>query len=192
MNEVLKTVDGEIVDPKIPRYEHEINSIYVTSTNTNPKEKLGYGEWELIKKEFQEKYDALADNFDKYLTVGANTTCTGIRFRYSGTTVHLVLSFDYKGSIGENTITLATLNFENLGFTNTGYAHNIPASADTGDAVVLVGLSGAGALTTRDVISRAGSSSINNPSISTDFVLVLTKDLMKDEYCDKFFWKRIS
>ena len=192
-----------------------VGNVLITSTNENPSTYLG-GTWELIDKGFKNSGSTVM--FDKY--VGDETYYGAENYisRYSihcfdkmrvicfrsQSTVRLRIelylkkgvSFD-DGGVPE----AALLDFSDFGFTNLPVSYNyIPCYTDRlSGKGLLMNILGNGTVRIDDILV---DDHISNPelvvpsdhreALNIDITTPILIEDMMDNYCDKFYWKRIK
>jgi hypothetical protein len=169
-----------------------IGSVIITSTNTNPSDRLG-GTWELIDKEFsmlatyKTNSEYISLNDDKVSNVYFGFTRTGHTF---------VVQIQYTTlvEIGEDTVELGTLNFEKMGISRFLQSTQFVGVSDNANAVVNQYLHATtGVLSTRDIIDRdAGGTIPNGSTVNLSVTINVPHTYMLDEKCDRFYWKRTA
>lgn len=190
-------------------------NVLITSTNRNPTEYLG-GTWELIDKGFRNNSSSVI--FDKYVGDGNYYGAENYKSSYSihcfdkmqvncfrsQSTVRLRIEFYLKkgesfDDAGVNTAAL--LDFSDFGFTNLPVSYNyIPCYTDrlNGEGL-LMNILGDGTVRIDDILvdDRKSNPKLVVPSdhheaINIDITTPIRIEHMMDDYCDKFYWKRIK
>lgn len=200
--------------------QNELNAyvagnVLITSTNRNPAEYLG-GTWQLIDKGFRHNYSNVT--FDKYVGDDIYYGADGYKSCYSKycfekmevfclrshSTVRLRINFYLKEGatfydIGASRA--ASLDFSDFGFTNLGAAYNdIPCYTDTLNAKgLLMTILYDGIVRIDDILVDNHTSnsplvvpSTHNEALSIDITTPISIEHMLDDFCDKFYWKRIK
>lgn len=201
--------------------QNELNAyvagnVLITSTNRNPKEYLG-GNWELIDKGFKHNHSNVT--FDKYVGDENYYGADGYQSCYSKhyfekmevfclrshSTVRLRIFFYLKkGAIFDDggVQKAAVLDFSDFGFTNLPVSYNyIPCYTDVLDAKgLLMTIWNDGLVRIYDILvdNHTNNSQLVVPStagdvmLSIDITTPIRIDNMIDDFCDKFYWKRIK
>lgn len=173
---------------EMPQTIQPIGSVYITSTNENPSSYLG-GTWELIDKEYASIYGS---NKDTYWTSNDNATLNSIYIIRGGHSITIGMNIIANVNLSDTTVTLGTLNFEELGITNTIFSKRMIALSDDGNTTLMAGLHyTSGAVTITDVFND-NHSFPSGTAFSLHFELVAHKNYMVDSKCNKFYWKRTS
>lgn len=200
--------------------QNELNAyvagnVLITSTNRNPKEYLG-GTWELIDKGFKHNHSNVT--FDKYVGDENYYGADGYQSCYSKycfkkmevyclrshSTVRLRINFYLRESeifddVGVQAA--AILDFSDFGFANLGAAYqNIPCYTDALNAKgLLMTLGYDGTVRIDDILvdNHTSNSQLVVPStrdvmLSIDITTPIKFNYMMDDFCDKFYWKRIK
>lgn len=228
-------VKGKVNAPSL----HPVNSIFITSDRTNPKDIFGYGEWTLIDKLFKNAYNNFSGENDaskKIFQPTARNAAGDWRFKKDsnyrvgyirqGHSIRLRIGGTPSTQWEYGTdITLGVVNFKNLGANGIATSFgNHPGGNQANHSVMLADLyngdsksnpkeyttyengkkvtkktqGGEGALVRKDIIRYAyqgggpAGTTITDGPVYWDFSIVVPQDLMIDDYCDKFFWKRIK
>ncbi len=158
----------------------------------NPSTLFG-GEWELFDKGFKtgvtvKKYGA-TDCLSSYEVIsirGGNS----VRFRINLTT---------SKEINDNSFVLANINLADHGLFNDengyfpyGYLGGV-AMSDGGQSVIQIELGAGGELKTNDVINDDNKHNMPaNSNFKFECTVIATPSQMLDEFCDKFYWRRIA
>lgn len=179
---------------QVPTFEsvYPIGSVYCSSTNNNPSEIYG-GEWELIDKGFKTGTLDIEQGVTEYLsTFDVSSVRTGqiVRFR-----LHLTTAKE----IADSSVTLGTVDLGAHGLLETNESYFLygifggVAISDGGNATITYDFNNTGVLEINDCLNvdgthvlPAGSSFYINAVVST------SQSRMSDEFCDKFYWKRIA
>lgn len=164
----------------------DIGAIYITSTNTNPSEKLG-GTWELIDKEFKkEKGENTGFNFNT-----TNTKDGNFYYTKSGHSINLEISYKNKVATGDAILEIGTIDFEALGITRLANRIYNCGYSDTGNSIIMFVIAPTnGVLQVVDIVGEASNSANNSYNFFTCETIPF--NYMLDSACDKFYWKRIS
>ena len=200
--------------------QNELNAyvagnVLITSTNRNPKEYLG-GNWELIDKSFKHNHSEVT--FDKYVGDENYYGADGYKSCYSKhyfekmevfclrsqSTVRLRIFFYLKEGYSFDDVGVqeaALLNFSDFGFTNLPVSYNnIPCYTDALNAKGLLMTIWYDGIVRIDDILVDNHTSNSQLVVPSDRDAVLTIDIttpiklnyMMDDFCDKFYWKRIK
>ena len=190
-------------------------NVLITSTNRNPAEYLG-GTWELIDKGFKHNHSNVT--FDKYVGDEDYYGADGYQSCYSKycfekmevfclrshSTVRLRINFYLKkGAIFDDVGAsgAAVLHFSDFGFTTLGAAYNdIPCYTDTLNAKgLLMTILHDGIVRIDDILvdnptsnSQLVVPSTHDEALSIDITTPISLEHMLDDFCDKFYWKRIK
>lgn len=189
--------------------EHPIGSIWIGGKNDvpivdwdsdetipagpiNPSTLFG-GEWELFDKGFKTgvtvKTYGATDCLSSYEVIsirGGNS----VRFRINLTT---------SKEINDNSFVLANINLADHGLFNDGngyfpygYLGGV-AMSDGGQSVIQIELGAGGELKTNDVINDDNKHNMPaNSNFKFECTVIATPSQMLDEFCDKFYWRRIG
>lgn len=188
-----------------------VGNVLVTSTNENPSKYLG-GTWELIDKGFKNTwgnitYDSYIGDENYYGATGYGSEYTihalnkmRINFQRSGNTVRLRIDCFLKpGSLWDDhgKPSLAHIDFEDFGFKQLhyGFFYMTLYNDQTQSVGFLMSLLNNGTLSQADIIGAARQITIPQnfvDPISFDFTAPLDFNDMLDDFCDKFYWKRIK
>ncbi len=169
---------------------HPVGSVLTTATNTNPAEKLG-GTWELVDKAFKEKYITLSSSF------WTNTNATIGELSNVLLTDHSMairLNLTTTAEITDEAIDLGKLDLTACGITELSYAvfYN-PVISDLGNCVMNYRMLQDGVISIHEVININGAHTM---PAGSDFFINLVQPIryekMLDDFCDKFYWKRIA
>lgn len=166
-------------------YEHPVGSVVITATNSNPSSKLG-GTWALIDQEFSSKASTKG-GFNMNTTNCSNNSCYWCR---AGHNITFELNFTPKKDVEDSTLEMGTIDCDKLGITRFTSTYRIMGYTDGGNCGVMLDVTTAGVVTTRDIIPDPYVSSGQN--IVATFSATIHKDYMIDSACDKFYWKRTA
>lgn len=171
---------------------YPIGSVYCNSTNTNPSEKLG-GTWELIDKGFKAGTTETTQDATEYLSTFNIASVRG------GNTIRLRINVTTAKDIGETTVNLGTVDLAKHGLIkdSTGFfpytVYGSVAMSDGANAVILVYFTSNGVIQIADSFTSAGVHTLpSGTPFYINVVLPVTPSQMLDEFCDKFYWKRIA
>lgn len=168
----------------------QIGDIVITSTNENPSSRLG-GTWELFDKEFSYK----GGTFDNCFTSNtSNVKSYDFKFVRSGHNIFIRLNVVNKVALTDTTIDLGKFNWEVLGFRSLYYGmFELVGASDGGQALVMARIQASGEMTTTDVHNINGSHNIGAGSVTYwNFSYPIHYEVMLDEACDKFYWKKTA
>lgn len=172
--------------------------VVCTSTNVNPSTMLG-GEWELIDKELKNikyKNDDIIDvNYDNCTLVDATAYTAGHN-------IHISLYFRILKEIKDETINFGKLKLNNLGISKLAFQINTIFLSDGGNSIAFMEIPSSGEINSSDVISRntvndtikttyVDNGKTNKTNIYGEINSIVVSDHMLDEFCGKFFWKKL-
>lgn len=164
--------------------------IIVTSRKFNPSNYLG-GEWELIDKEF-EPYR----NSDEDVSINSsNTSSASVVVVRQGHTVMLRVEFENKVSLDDSTHDILTFKQSTFGAKDSDiyWQRYFIGQTDGGNGLLNMYLTSDRVLSVRDVVTKASNGTI--ASGNTCMVTInweIPYDYMDDDYCNKFYWKKVS
>lgn len=169
--------------------EKPIESVIITSTNENPSSIYG-GTWELVDKEYKCEFINGSDLF----TLSENATSCDSNALLSGHTVRLRMTIVNSVELADTSVILGNINFDKIGVKTIGYTmYNVPTFADVGDAIVAYNIAYTdGTLTCTDVLGKTNHVLPVGRGGYIDVTFTLTHDNMLDEFCDKFYWKKVA
>lgn len=165
---------------------YPIGSTYITETNINPTTIFG-GQWELYDKEFKPQTFNGDTLFTRNTTNTESHSCYATR---SGHTILLEVQYYTKGNTNDDTKTIGNFNLNTLGITRFNNALDVTGYTDGGNCAVFIALSTTGTLSTVDVIPDSYVSS--GKYIECYLTTVITPEYMKDEACNKFYWRKTA
>lgn len=202
------------------KMQNELNAyvegnVLITSTNRNPTEYLG-GTWELIEKGFKNNSSSVI--FDKYVGNKDYYGAENYKSRYSincfdkmkvncfrsHSAVRLRIDFYLKkgATFNDDGVSQAALlDFSDFGFTNLPVSYNfIPCYTDELHAKgLLMSFLGNGTVRIDDILvdnhtlsSQLVVPSYHKEAINIDITTPIRIEHMMDDFCDKFYWKRIK
>lgn len=184
------TLEGNDVDSIINK-SHPVNSVLITSTNTNPSSTLG-GTWELFDKGFKQKVETFSTD---YVTLNENCSAVSGNIYWHNSRIWMNISFTPTVALTDSTLQMFTFDLSKLGITGFAISNNYFSSmSDGGNVVVTYRITAAGVFSTTDVIVR-GSAEASlatgyNPNVQ--FEIPVLYNAMLDSFCDKFYWKRVA
>lgn len=169
----------------------KVGDIIVTSTNTDPSERFG-GTWELIDKEFKSE----AGNSNSLFNANA-TNCEVNNFYFTRGKNSVSIRFNFKNlvELNDSTVVLGNFNFPDLGINELSYGlYYVIGSTDNGNGLFISFIDHtSGQMEIRDIVSKESSGNISsNSSCYLLFEFVTTFDNMMDNFCDKFYWKKVA
>lgn len=196
-NKVISTSDPSAwTDAQYPSAKalldiaHPVGSIITTTTNENPASKVG-GDWDLIDKAFKGTF---------MLMKAADWTATNATLHETSNvllidhTINLRIYVNLTKDATEADLLLGKLDLTSYGVTSLSSAvYRQPAISESGNCTACYTLSTDGSIILNDVLNINGT---HAAAISSDFIFNIVfpvgYDRMKDEFCDKFYWKRIA
>lgn len=169
----------------------KVGDIIVTSTNADPSERFG-GTWELIDKEFKSE----AGNSNSLFNANA-TNCEVNNFYFTRGKNSVSIRFNFKNlvELNDSTVVLGNFNFPDLGINELSYGlYYVIGSTDDGNGLFISFIDHtSGQMEIRDIVSKESSGNISsNSSCYLLFEFVTTFDNMMDNFCDKFYWKKVA
>ena len=168
-----------------------MGDIIITSTNTNPASALG-GTWELVDKDFKELYSNTTDDDTYFVRNKANTSTVSTVIARRGHDLFLRIIATMTVDISDSAIEIGTLNLENIGITSMYTMQNV-AYSDGGNGIAFCSLNGTnGVLATVDRLTRTNVDIPAGQNFAVIFNQPIRTNLMLDEACDKFYWKRTT
>ena len=173
-------------EPFYPIPYYAVGDICVTSTSNNPKNKFGYGTWQLIDKEFiptTSKLDGFSSN--------SNVSTNAVRFSRNGHSIDLEFTFTPSVDITDSTLILGNLEFSKLGVSRLNHTMRPIGSSDASNVTILFYINSvSGEVQTLDVfggnLASAGNSCYFFTSMSINY------NYMLNSACNKFYWKRTA
>lgn len=177
---------------------HPIGSILTTATRVNPSTTIG-GTWELVDKAFKNAYINLDDSYwtstnsSLVLTTeqGDSSACIATLVDH---TVHIRLKLKPIVSLTDSDTTLGTINLSKIGLNNLLYTvFSKVAMSDGGQCTISYSVNNAGTVITHDVLNVNGTHTMAaDQFFYVDICETVTSSMMMDDFCNKFYWKRIS
>lgn len=170
-----------------PISTYNIGDVYITSTNTNPKNTLGYGTWQLIDKEF--KSSNLTNAFSKHSDCESctfNVIRSGHEITIFGTFVMNIDLLDSQGNVGY-------VDYDEIGITNLCTTAFFTGYCDTANSVLLLAIGPeSGLLYSFDVVNAGHTEVAAGNTIRCTLTLTNDYQNMLNSACDKFYWKRTA
>ena len=185
-------IDSAIIDhngKRLNKILYPIGSIYCTSKNENPEQIIG-GKWELVDKEFKNSFIEKKNN---ECTTLENVSDSTLYLNYAGHTIQMLLQFKPNVNIGDSETEMLIINWNSIGIIGVRSSIWSAFLTDGGDGVVMINISTQGGVRVEDVVPKGTGTSISKGNnIYNTITLVIPYEDMLDEYCDKFYWRRIS
>lgn len=178
--DVVTLANGE------PISTYNVGDVYITSTNTNPKNILGYGTWTLFDKEFTN-----IGRYDIGFEPSGNISSVIAAFTRSGHNITLNLSFITDIAFTDTAVTLGTINFDEWGVTRLGFSTREVGYSDGGNCVFMVDIAGStGEMSCVDIVGADSMVAGSSCYITIPFQFIYT--YMLDSACNKFYWRRTA
>lgn len=170
--------------------KYPVDSIVVTATNENPSQHLG-GAWELIDKDLKNAVYSLKSVGITLL----NATSAEVYATTFGKTVNVQVTFIIGSALGEDSVKWFEVDWTKIGLTGAfPWSNRVLFYSDGGNGVAFGTIHyNDGSVMTNDVVVKGGGTEI--PSGSTvygAFTLAITNAHLLDDFCDKFYWKRVA
>lgn len=171
-----------IVDTSFP-----VGCVYTTATNTNPKNILGRGTWELIDKEFTPK------TITTGLTINNSVVSAGeITAILTGHMVSLFIRLTNSVEIDDtNNVKWGTVNPNTLGCSSFLKGLSVLSVNDGANGCVLFTLSTDGEILSHDTVGVRPLPVTGTANVINE-IMTQTPDKMLDAFCNKFYWKRTA
>ena len=176
-----------------------VGNVLITSTNENPSTYLG-GSWELIDKEYKSAFiygDKSNDYYDKTLVTIDDkyyTNNNGIDIVRTGHTITIRLNISLNDKIlPDENVAIGLLHFSNLGCKRLAVFPSFPSMAfddGTGNAAFWTIDGNEGYLNILEDLRGKGF--VKGDALKFYVDLNIPYRYMLDEFCDKFYWKRIK
>lgn len=192
---------------------HPIDSIYMTSSNVNPRNLLGFGSWKLIDKGYKYQWIEL-DNVSGGVTWNSHntrpsptdTSSTGQRQAIAllhGNSIEFRFRWWTNYAISDNEMEICTIPWNKVGISGSGHATYGVGSSDAANAVFIALLT---APATESLFRLRVDDWIVRDNLASDQYRYTIQDLcllsvnyiagnpkdMIDSFCDKFYWKRVG
>lgn len=170
---------------------HPIGSVYTTVTNNDPAEIFG-GTWELIDKEFKAQWLTVGDT---QWTAEEATLYSYCNIALAGHNMNIRLGLKNSSELTDSDVKLGKLDVPSFGLTEFPYRlfHEVAVS-DGGGGTICYHINQNGTITVNDAFNVNGTHSIASGRVFyINYVYTVHSiERMLDEFCDKFYWKRIA
>lgn len=164
---------------------YPVNSVYISSTNTNPATSLG-GTWELIDKEFTPTTSS-----NTGFNASSDITTNSVRWSRSGHSLDFEFTFTSSAALTDEVIILGTLDYSVMGVERLNHTLRVVGSSDGANSLFILYINATtGEVQSVDSIGEATVAAGN--SCYAFFSMNIHPDFMLDSACNKFYWKRIS
>ena len=190
-----KYVDS--IKEELKSYAHDVGSVFITSTNENPSKKLG-GTWVLIDKEFSSKSGTNVYNKSVVPTVGSVLDCSdyfknaAVAYVRGGHSVYFRVSFTVKQNLtlvsGRNVL-IGSIDLGTVGLTGVSFTKNLIGSSY--DKTFRLFTYDTNKLALTAIHDDTKALPVGSPCVA-EFTETALMGYMKDEACDKFYWKRTA
>lgn len=189
--------EDESLESSILQAIYPINSIYTYGSNISPAEILGFGEWELVGKEFADwsvSY-TLGDTGCPFVAT-ENVTSGTLYIVRSGTSIRMKIDYVNAAEITDSGIQIGSFSsWRDIGITGLYFSYSqIVGGTDGGNAVVMYSLNTSnGLLTANDIVAKDGATSIGtDKNLSILINANIDMERMYDAACNRFHWKRTA
>ena len=175
--------------------QHPIGSIIITSTKTNPANTLG-GTWVLVDKAFKNTYINLNSthwtkanaNLYGYSSIMLNDHTISLRLGLE--TTKAITAAD----VNNVSLTLGTVDITAFGISSLSHTiYNAVAFSDNGQSTICYRIATNGQIDLFDVLHADGTHTM--PTASSFYIYLvqpINYDVIQDDFCDKFYWKRTA
>lgn len=164
---------------------YPVNSVYISSTNTNPSTFLG-GSWELIDKEFTPTTSS-----NTGFNASSDITTNSVRWSRSGHSLDFEFTFTSSAALTDEVIILGTLDYSVMGVERLNHTLRVVGSSDGANSLFILYINATtGEVQSVDSIGEATVAAGN--SCYAFFSMNINPDFMLDSACNKFYWKRVS
>ena len=164
---------------------YPVNSVYISSTNTNPSTFLG-GSWELIDKEFSPTTSS-----NTGFTASSDITTNSIKWSRSGHSLDFEFTFTSSAALTDEATTLGTLDYSVMGVERLNHTLRVVGSSDGANSMFILYINPTtGEVQSIDSIGETTVAAGN--SCYAFFSMNINPDFMLDSACNKFYWKRVS
>jgi hypothetical protein len=150
------------------------------------------GTWELIDKEFSSS-SSVADTTAYFELADSSVPCTFSWVR-SGHTLHTRFIFysDWATLTGNMTNSVGYIDFDKFFVSDLCFDKYSVGISPEGDAIFQSKLDNDGTVYIYDIFGKTKNEIDINKNCFVDFTHTITHEYMKDEACDKFYWKRTA
>lgn len=170
---------------------YPIGSTYITESNTDPANILGFGNWELYDKEFEGMY---LNNDDGTLFTPNNTNISehSVALTRNKNTIRIRLNCTLKVDVADTKVILGKLNFGEIGISRiTSSFFAMVGGDDEANALFIYNVAyDTGEISIMDVIGKSENKVPSGTNIYLDFTSINHISHILDEACDKFYWRR--
>ena len=164
---------------------YPVNSVYISSTNTNPATSLG-GTWELIDKEFSPTTSS-----NTGFNASSDITTNSVRWSRSGHSLDFEFTFTSSAALTDEVIILGTLDYSVMGVERLNHTLRVVGSSDGANSLFILYINATtGEVQSVDSIGETTVAAGN--SCYAFFSMNINPDFMLDSACNKFYWKRVS
>jgi hypothetical protein len=173
---------------------YPVGSLYVTSTNENPSSYLG-GEWELDDKHLKRAYYISTSNPEIIKAVGSYCDDYTLEIIVDGHNILVSVTYSLSQDSTETNFNVVTLDFPKIGVSRTSFGAYFFASSDDANGIACLTMGGQSGLIQQYDFVGKNNNTVGFPKDTRvqGFVdLKTAKGYIDDNFCDKFFWKRIG